>query len=574
VALVKRREEMWIGPAIRWTLVSFVLLGTGIVLGGFWAYKVLGWGGYWGWDPVENASLIPWIIITALVHGLIVQKATGALPRTNLVLALAAYATVFYATFLTRSGVLADFSVHSFPAGSIYKILLGIQFLIVGVSLVLFFRRWSIKSREIPTQLAWPLALTVAVVMFVLSAGMVFIGTSWPIITTWLGKPAAFGPSWYNTVSLPIYVVLLALLGVAPFLAWVKRPISVVSRRLVLSSAAALLATGGAVAFGSRGVGALLLFFVAAAALSANMIRLVEIGRGRMLNSGPALAHIGFALMLLGIIGSSFWGSAGELRLPQGQPVEQLGRTFTYIGHVDGSEPEDRWRVRIEKPGSAPVQADVAMYRTGSGQESQVMHEPAILRRWAGDLYLAPAGVESLVEHQDLELIRGQPSQVGPASLTFVQFEMHEMGQSGMTVVAQVRIEQDGQSEVLRLPYTMARGQAETPPVAPTIDTEFESLQLTRMAVEQQRILVHLDRPTGDATPILSLNVSTKPIIGLLWAGTLLLGVGCTVAWARRLVDERAIERATAAAQPTPMPTKGQRKKRRALRAPKPAHAG
>ncbi|HXV77001.1 MAG TPA: cytochrome c biogenesis protein CcsA, partial [Candidatus Polarisedimenticolaceae bacterium] len=305
VALVKRREEHWVSPALRWTLLSFVLLGAGIVLGGFWAYKVLGWGGYWGWDPVENASLIPWIVVTALVHGLIVQKATGALPRTNLALALAGYATVFYATFLTRSGVLADFSVHSFPAGSIYRILLGIQLAIVAVSLVLFFRRWSIGARDVPLALAWPLVLAVAVVLFVLSAGLVLIGTSWPIITTWLGKPSSFGPSWYNTVSLPIYVALLALLGVAPLLAWARRPIALVRRRLALTVAAAMLATAIALALGSRGLWPLALFFVAAAALVANALRLVEVGRGRWLNSGAALAHIGFALMLLGIAGSS-----------------------------------------------------------------------------------------------------------------------------------------------------------------------------------------------------------------------------------------------------------------------------
>jgi len=160
VALLRRKDEPWVGPALRWSLLGFVGLGAGIVLGGFWAYKVLGWGGYWGWDPVENASLIPWIVVTALLHGLLVQKFSGALRRTNLVLALAGYLLVLYATFLTRSGVLADFSVHSFPQGDIYRVLVAIMLIALAASVVAFLRARVPLGRDVPLAFSWPLILS------------------------------------------------------------------------------------------------------------------------------------------------------------------------------------------------------------------------------------------------------------------------------------------------------------------------------------------------------------------------------------------------------------------------------
>jgi cytochrome c-type biogenesis protein CcmF len=573
VALIKRREDKWINTSLRWSLVAFVTLGVGIVLGGFWAYKVLGWGGYWGWDPVENASLIPWIVVTALVHGLLVQKATGALPKTNLALALAAYATVFYATFLTRSGILADFSVHSFPAGSIYKILLGIQLLIVGVSLTLLFRRWSIDTKEVAIQFAWPLVLTAVVVLFAVSGGMVLIGTSWPIITSWLGQPSSFGPSWYNTVNLPIYIALLALLGTAPFLAWAVRPWPILRNKLVPSIAVAAVGTIVAAMVGAAGWLALTAFFVSLAALTANIIRFVEVGRARLLNTGAAVAHIGFALMLVGIVGSSFWGAGAEAGLPQGQPVDVLGKTYTFVGHVDGSEPKDRWRILIEEPGREPRMADVGMFRTGSARDSQVMHKPAIVRGLTGDLYIAPSGLEKQGGHYDVTLDKGQPTRFGDALLTFLQFETQHMGeQGGMVVWAHVAVEKGEASETLRLPYAMTDDGYESPPVHPTIDAGITSLQLQRMAVDQGKIFIHADTPVENAAQLLTVSISTKPMIGLLWAGTILLGIGCSVAWARRLVDERAMARALAGTKADERPPK-KRKKAKGGRAPRPAHA-
>jgi cytochrome c-type biogenesis protein CcmF len=113
-ALWRREYDRWIKPALPWTVFAFLSLGAGIIIGGYWSYKVLGWGGYWGWDPVENASLLPWLAGAALMHGMILQLSLGKMRKTNFILAAFSFLLIIYCTFLTRSGILADFSVHSF----------------------------------------------------------------------------------------------------------------------------------------------------------------------------------------------------------------------------------------------------------------------------------------------------------------------------------------------------------------------------------------------------------------------------------------------------------------------------
>ncbi len=350
-----------------------------------------------------------------------------------------------------------------------------------------------------------------------------------------------------------------------------------VHKRLIAACAVAAIGTVAAIALGAHGWVALALFFAGLAALSANLLRLVEMGRTRLLNTGAALAHIGFALMFLGIVGSSFWGVGEEVQLPQGRTVEAVGRGLTYLGHVDGSEPEDRWRIRIQQPGREPVTAEVAMYRTGSARDSQILHKPAILRGLTRDLYIAPAGLETAGGHRELELFKGRPVRVGDTEVTFLRFETRGMGrEGGMMVWAHVAIARGAARETLRLPYAMVDGSARSEPVRPTIDAGVSSLQLQRMAVDQAMIHVHVDLSAGDAVPVFHATISTKPLIGLLWAGTILLGLGCSVAWARRWVDHRAFCRASAEAEqasPKQRPRVRNKKKPRGRPTPRPAHA-
>ena len=537
VSLFKGRDDGWLVPALRWSLLAFLGLGAGIVLGGFWAYKVLGWGGYWGWDPVENASLVPWLAVTALIHGLLVQKGSGALRRSNWILALSGYLLVLYATFLTRSGVLADFSVHSFPAGTIFRLLVGVLLVTLAASLWGLTRRFGSRGSAIETAVSWPLVISVAVGLFAASGLFVLIGTSWPMISTWFGTASSMGPPFYNKVSLPLYIALFGLLSIAPFLGWRNLPAQAWIGRVVPGLVVATIGTGVALALGAHGIGALVLFFVALAALTSNIVRFVQVARARMLFTGAALAHIGFALMFVGIVASSAWGVTERVDLPIGRPVEAVDRILTFRGHVDGSEPQDRWRVAIQRPGEAETMTFVGMFMIdgNSGGEDQVFRRPAILRSLAGDLYVAPLGIdEGGGAAQTLDLVRNEPTAYGDGTLTFLGFET-EQTESGheMTFKAHVEVLHGDEREVVDLPFGMVDGKLGGPRVSLAM-LHGSTLVVERLSVEQSMIRVRAENPSA-ASQVLVAEVSTKPLIGFLWVGTLMLGLGCTVAVVRRV---------------------------------------
>jgi cytochrome c-type biogenesis protein CcmF len=221
-ALVRREYDGWIKVALPWVLLSTGVLATGFIMGGVWAYKVLGWGGYWGWDPVENGSLIPWLANTALLHGLLVQRVTGSLRRTNLFLAVTSYVLVLYASFLTRSGVLADFSVHSFVNLGLNGFLLSFLFVIMIVG----YGGLLIRLRDIPKpdkplgNFSRESIMWLGQLVFMLMATLTAVGMSAPLITRLFGPPSNVKTEFYNIANGPLAVVLGLLLGIAPLMRW------------------------------------------------------------------------------------------------------------------------------------------------------------------------------------------------------------------------------------------------------------------------------------------------------------------------------------------------------------------
>jgi cytochrome c-type biogenesis protein CcmF len=510
---------------------------------------------------VENASLVPWIILAALLHGLLVQRKIGALHRTNLALAFASYLLVLYGTFLTRSGILADVSVHSFPAGSIYGLLVAILLVALGISVWALIRRKGPVGKPVPAELSWPMVLSVVVGVLFISAVFVLLGTSWPIVSFsetaggvfdsvgWGNlKESAVRPPWYNKVNLPLYVILFGLLSVGPFLAWMFHSARALLPKLLLALALAAIGTGAAFAFGARGVGPLILFFVALAALVSNGIRFLDVARNRMLHTGAAMAHLGFSMMFVGIVASSAWGRSETALLPIGETVPVLDRQVTFQGRVEGSEPRHRWRVDVGREGAEVQAVEVGMFRTGS--DDQIFRKPGILRSLAGDLYLAPQQLEFNDGSRSIQMQRGTAVPFGEASLTFTGFDREGMKttEEGMQVLALVEVRQGAESETVTLPLIMAEGgHVHGHPVDLAV-LPGGKLTLERIAVEQGLILVRAERPVSGPSQTLTVEVSTKPFINFLWVGTLLLPLGCVMAVARRSVEVRAAAAARAEA--------------------------
>ncbi len=541
VAAWKKDDGGWVAPALRWALAGFLTLGLGIILGGVWAYKVLGWGGFWGWDPVENASLIPWIVSIALVHGLLVQGATGGLRMTNLVLGAAAYVLVLYATFLTRSGVLADFSVHSFPAGSIYGWLVGALIAAVAVSVVSFLRCRMRGGAPMDTRLAWPLILTSSLVVFAISAALVLLGTSWPIVTSAFGKPSTQNASFYNQVNLPLYVLLLLVLGLGPFLAWAPLPRQAWARRFLVSVAVAAIGTAAAVALGGRGAGSVALFFAAALALASNLVRLVDVARRRFLHTGAAIAHVGFALMFVGVVAGEAWDRKVDVRIPLGGSASAFGRSITYTGFVEGSAPKDEWGLQVREPGGSTTDGRLTMYALDNGQ---AFKKPAILRRAGGDLYISPVALDLGEEAGGtrITLKKEEPLPFGGAALTLLGYEMGGgMGSVEMSVTARVQVARDGAADTVALPMRVIDGELVGSPV-PIPGLDGSTLTFRRMSVEERTVEFEVggnpDEPAGPET--LLAEVTLKPFLWILWLGTSLLVLGTVVALWRRAMERPA----------------------------------
>jgi cytochrome c-type biogenesis protein CcmF len=223
-ALLRRKYDRWAVKALPWALFAWLSLSVGIFIGSYWAYAVLGWGGYWAWDPVENASLVPWLTGTALLHGLLMQKYRKAMGWTSLFLAISTYLLVLYATYLTRSGILADFSVHSFQGlGTDGYLLLGLLSFTLPALGLLFFR-WretgEDKSGEDSTgdkSTSKGFAFFLTILLLGISAGVVALGTSAPALTRLTGNPAAVNSSFYNVTQFPIGVLICGLLGLCRY---------------------------------------------------------------------------------------------------------------------------------------------------------------------------------------------------------------------------------------------------------------------------------------------------------------------------------------------------------------------
>ena len=216
-----RKDDRWIRLTRRWTLVAWMFLSIGLILGSRWAYDVLGWGGYWAWDPVENAAFMPWLSGTAFLHSVMIQEKRGLFKRWNMILVILTYSLVIFGTFLTRSGVLS--SVHAFAQsaiGPMFFIYIGASFII---SLAFLIKRWDeLRSDgEMTSLLSRESLFLVNNLLFMGILVVVFWGTVYPLISElFTGQKVTVGPPFYTSTTGPLFAGLLLLMGIAPLSAW------------------------------------------------------------------------------------------------------------------------------------------------------------------------------------------------------------------------------------------------------------------------------------------------------------------------------------------------------------------
>lgn len=395
-AMLKRDYDSWFRAATPWLVFGTFVLGTGIMMGGVWAYETLGWGGYWGWDPVENSSLVPWLVGVAAIHTTLSQRKRGAFVRTNLVLGILCFILVVYSTFLTRSGVLGDTSVHSFvdPGMWAYWLLVGMLLLAASVPFILFVRRWKefphrpVRHHYISREFALFLGASTLVIIAVL----VTIGTSSPMITEILyGKKSAVDISYYTRTIMPLGIAIGLLAGIGQLLWWTKSDVPSLLRSLIAPVAGAVLTAALSLSLGVTQPLVLTLLASAMFALVTNVLVGWRIARTNPRLAGGAVAHIGVGLMLLGFVVSSEYDTKQTVSLRQGKSVEALGFRLTYEGFHEFEKDRYAFNIRVERQNLNIVLKPVMFFST---YNNGVMRHPDIANLILRDLYLAPLSLD------------------------------------------------------------------------------------------------------------------------------------------------------------------------------------
>ncbi|HEX2177740.1 MAG TPA: cytochrome c-type biogenesis CcmF C-terminal domain-containing protein [Nocardioidaceae bacterium] len=404
----------WLDAVRTYTLVAWVALTAGIVLGAWWSYAVLGWGGYWAWDPVENASLIPWLVATALLHSAMVQRRRAALPAWNLSLAVTAFLLACLGTFLTRSSVVV--SVHAFADSPVGPLLLGfVAALTVGVAVLVLLRTDRLgPPRTIGPLLSRGSVLLVNNILLTCLALTVLLGTLFPLLAELLAdRQVSVGPPYYNRMAVPIALVLLALMVVGPMMRWQgDEPGRLLRQLAVPVVAGSLLVTVLAFA-GVHSASALAAFGLATtvatmvAADFAAGVRRVRVSqatgwlratrvcavRRRARNAG-LVAHLGVAVAVVGIAASSVYTVSAEQKLAVGERLSVSGVTAE-LAAVD--------RSRTEQVMSTAARIEVIDGATRTTTEPELrffpahgmtVAGPAVLSDLTGDVYLTLLSVD------------------------------------------------------------------------------------------------------------------------------------------------------------------------------------
>jgi cytochrome c-type biogenesis protein CcmF len=405
-----RTDDRWIRITRRWTLVAWLFLSLGLILGGRWAYDVLGWGGYWGWDPVEIAAFMPWLTGTAFLHSVMIQEKRGMLKHWNMVLIILTYCLVIFGTFLTRSGVLS--SVHAFAQSAIGPLFFGYIGLVFIISLSLLLRRWDeLKSEAHMTSMLSREALFLLNNLLFMGILVVcFWGVIFPLISElFTGQKVTVGPPFYERATGPLFAGLLLLMGVAPLAAWRHSTAKTLGRAMWKPFLFSLVGIILPLIGGIRHPAALLGFWLSAFVASVTLYEFWRgaVARHRKSDESLPLAlwrlagrnrrryvgyiiHLGVVLMAIGIIGIEIFQVETQGTIPQGGQVGLGEYTVTYKSLAIFDTPDGRNVARavveVEKDGQ--YVGELFPRRDYYFESQQPMTIPGVRSTWEDDLYV------------------------------------------------------------------------------------------------------------------------------------------------------------------------------------------
>lgn len=559
-ALLRKDWDGWAQIALPFVILCWVTLGAGLILGGYWAYVTLGWGGFWGWDPVENSSLVPWLVITGLMHGLVVQRNRGGLHRSNLLMALLGAPLFFYGTYMTRSGALAESSVHAFDAlakgalGLVVAMLL--TYTIGGVGL------WLIRLRSIPAKqtaegvLSRDMAFSLGIIALVVIAGLTLTGASMPIISHLVAKQSSsVDISYYHLANAPFAYVFLLLLGLVPFLSWRKVENTDVFIQRISAPWYATLVIGLAVAFASYflrmpvAVGVFFLMLLAVFATLSNAILVWRLAKRSPMSMGGYLTHVGVGLVLLGAAASAFYEQKAEAVLTNGMTAEMFGFKVSYAGmtHPDeelGKDNAVRLKFESLNDGKSFEARPVYYFDMHNPMQPRRVAEPHIYKHALYDMYITigsdGAGVIERIQDpgKTLPIRRGETKKIGDYTVHFKSFQIQgTMGGADMSIGAVLDVEYRGKKTEL-VPVAVF-GKGWKPAKLPGGGEV--AIFADEIDANNRQVVLHFFGMPGQTTMpdhiIVPVEVKLKPLINLVWLGTILMMLGGGIAMRRRFAE-------------------------------------
>jgi len=413
-----RLDAGWLRGTRRWTLAAWSTLGIGILVGAWWAYLELGWGGYWGWDPVENSSLIPWLVGTAFVHSAIIQQRRDMFRAWNVLLAVLTYVLTVFATFVTRSGLIR--SVHAFAASPIGWYYLGYIGLLLAltIGLVLARRKDLQGEGELGDLLSREFVFLITNLLFLGSAAAVLLGTLWPTFTESVrGVASSLGPENYNRFMGPLGLLLVLLIGVCPIVEWRKISAERLLRSLWVQLVVAVVTAVLLFLLGVRELWAVVSFAVIAFVAATIVIQMGQgiLARMRAASEnvfvataqavsnnrrryGGQLVHFSILLIVIGITGSQAYQSEVQVALATGESVDVNGYTLDYQTYVYQDVEENGNKVRSQAVVDvykgdrklATVRPERNLYSNVQGAVTEV----ALRSNLKQDLYVVLASLE------------------------------------------------------------------------------------------------------------------------------------------------------------------------------------
>jgi cytochrome c-type biogenesis protein CcmF len=408
-------DRAWLQTVRRWALLAWILLGAGILMGARWAYQELGWGGYWGWDPVENSSLLPWLTGAALLHALMMQERRAALTTWNLWLVVLTFGLCNFATFVTRSGIVQ--SVHAFGQSSLGYYFMAFIVLCFAAFIILLTRRrgqWA-SGAELGSLFSREVGLFLTILLFLGTALVVLLGTLFPSLSeVLLGRSGTLDISFYERSVGPLAQIIILIMGICPWLAWGSVSTDRLRRNLLPPALLALFVTAILFLLGIRQTLALIAFAICTFVLSSLLLLYGREVLARRRATGEAwpqvlaglavrkrrrygghLVHLGIVLVALGIAGSSLYKSEVQVALAPGESATVQNYTVTYRDLVQDRAPSShKVAAQLDVTPDAGRPTTLWPRQELFFSTQQWVTEVAIRSTLQEDLYVILAGVE------------------------------------------------------------------------------------------------------------------------------------------------------------------------------------